>query len=242
MQNRTSTATSAAFSFGFGAVDPRALIWGNFGNDIMSLALIANTPQLILSFLYFVYNGLFTAMLTGHEWTSYAYNRKGLRVSRKPSRNQRSTYFLQLPYRFSVPLVILSATLHWLISQSIFVVAIDTYSVWDATQPDMSLAVVRTCGYSPISMLCVIIVGVAMLAAALGFGYTPYQRGMPLVGSCSLAISAACHPDQDREDKGTLLSEQKLQWGVVSTTEDGIGHCAFSSKEVTRIIKGRTYA
>ena len=40
---------------------------------------------------------------------------------------QRSTYYLQLPYVYSVPLTIASGTLHWLISESIFLVRIDTW-------------------------------------------------------------------------------------------------------------------
>jgi hypothetical protein len=240
-----STKTPLIFRFGFGAIDPRAVISGKgFPTDMVSLALIANLPQVILSFLYFAYNGLFTAMLMGYEWTSYAYIKKGLRVSQRPTGQQRSTYFLQLPYRFGIPLVVLSAMLHWLVSQSIFVVAIDMYDEWDqpiTTGIGWDGAVTRSCGYSPIAMLSVVVVGVSMMVAVIGCGLIPYKRGMPLAGSCSLAISAACHPVQDPEDANTLLSKQKLQWGVVSTSVDEIGHCAFSNKEVGTLVKGRTY-
>ena len=103
-------STRLSFSLGFGAVDPRTLISSNFfPNDIASLALIANFPQVLLSFIYFAYNGLFTAMLMGYEWTSYAYKKKGLRISRRPYGSQKSTYFLQLPYRFGIPMVPLSS-------------------------------------------------------------------------------------------------------------------------------------
>ena len=37
------------------------------------------------------------------------------------------------------------------------------------------------------------------------------------------------------------MSEQKLQWGVVSIDLDGFGHCAFSSEEVGPLVKGRMY-
>jgi hypothetical protein len=90
-------------------------------------------------------------------------------------------------------------------------------------------------------MLSVVVVGTFMMAVVIGCGIIPYKRGMPLAGSCSLAISAACHPEQDSEDASTLLSEQKLQWGVVNTSVDGIRHCAFSSREVGTLVKGRTY-
>jgi hypothetical protein len=98
-----------------------------------------------------------------------------------------------------------------------------------------------TCGYSPIAMLAVIIVGFFMVVAAVGFGYIPYKTGMPLAGSSSLAISATCHPEEDPGTGEDALSRQKLQWGVVSTGLDGVGHCAFSSKEVGPLQDGRVY-
>jgi hypothetical protein len=151
---------------GFGAVDSRALISGFVsGGDIVTLAIIANSPQVLLSFIYFAYNGLFTAMLMGYEWTSYSYKKKGLRISRKPSGFQRSTYFLQLPYRFGIPIAVLSGTLHWLVSQSIFVVSFDLYDARGSLQPFWMIPFIsKTCGFSPIAMLVVIIVGICMIS------------------------------------------------------------------------------
>jgi hypothetical protein len=222
-------STSDVFRFGFGAVDPRAFILGAFmPNDIVNLALTANSPQILLSFMYFAYNSLFTAMLMGYEWASHVHKRKGLRTSRKPLGAQRSTYFLQLPYQFGVPLIFVSGTLHWLVSQSIFVVALDVYDQYGGSDNSAvgfdTTAVTKTCGYSPIAMLAVVILGMFMVVAAIAFGHLPYKRGMPLVGSCSLAISAACHPGQHGEAGDASLSKQKLQWGVIRTRVDGIGH------------------
>jgi hypothetical protein len=243
--------SSTAFGLGFGAVEPRALIHKENRDDgwptnIMGLVLIANSPQVLLSFVYLLYNGLFTAMLTGYEWTSYAFKKKGLRISGKPCGSQRSTYFLQLPYRFSLPLVTISILLHWLVSQSIFVVAFNVYDHmghrnWDGHKEGEIEDGFLTCGYSPIAMLAVIIVGFFMVVAAVGFGYIPYKTGMPLAGSSSLAISAACHPEENLGTGEDALSRQKLQWGVVSTGLDGVGHCAFSSKEVGPLQDGRVY-
>lgn len=246
MNQFQSTSTYDALRFGFGTIDPRSVISGReFPTDMVSLTLIANLPQLVLSFLYFAYNGLFTAMLMGFEWLSYAHKRKGLRISRRPHEHQRSTYFLQLPYRFGLPLVILSGVMHWLVSQSIFVVAFDVYTERGVRQT-ISLgyefdAITQSVGYSPTAMLAVIVLGVLMVVAVIGIGYIPYKSGMPLAGSCSLAIGAACHLDQQVGAGDEVMSEQKLQWGVVSTSMDGIGHCAFSSDEVGPLTKGRMY-
>ena len=233
---------------GFGAVDARTVINGEndeFPTDVVSLALIANSPQVILSLIYFSYNATFTAMLMGFEWMTYARTPKGLRVSRRPVGDQRSTYFLQLPYRFGVPLVILSGALHWLVSQSIFLVAIDLYDEYgnlDRSSSTYYNPEWKTCGFSPVAMIAVVTIGCLMVVAIIGFGYMPYKRGMPLAGNSSRAISAACHPGQESESEGSVISEQKLQWGVVSTSVDSVGHCAFSSREVGTLVKGQQYA
>jgi hypothetical protein len=209
------------------------------------LALVANIPQLILSIIYFSYNGLLTAMLMGHEWTSYAHKRKGLRVSRKPAGMQRSTYFLQLPFKFGIPLSVFSVVLHWLVSQSVFVVIIDEYtSEGEPRFLDFYSPIEKgsRLGFSPMPMVDVLIVGTVMACSVIGFGFIPYKRGMPLAGSCSMAISAACHPRKTDESGSESRDwEQKLQWGVVETNAEGVGHCAFSTHHVEPLVQGRFY-
>lgn len=92
---------------------------------LLSNTFIANFPQVLPSMIYFTYNSLFTSLLLGAEWSSYARERKGLRVVAHPSGKQRATYFLQLPVRWAVSLMILSAIFHWLCSQNIFLVSIE---------------------------------------------------------------------------------------------------------------------
>jgi hypothetical protein len=226
-----------------GAVDPRTSMT-EMPTDLVSNAVIANTPQLILSLLYFSYSALFTAMLMGYEWASHAHKRKGLSVSRQCFGAQRSPYFLQLPYRFGIPLMVLSDTLHWLVSQSIFLIAIDFYdtfgkpgtdNIYLPTQLDY-----KTLGYSPLAITSVIVLGGLMVINIVASGCLPYKRGMPLAWSCSMAISAACHPTA-RVDDGDSIFERKLKWGVVSTGVDRLRHCAFSAGDVGAIVKGRLY-
>ncbi|KAF2475426.1 uncharacterized protein BDR25DRAFT_279479 [Lindgomyces ingoldianus] len=227
---------------GYGAVDPRAIISWEVSSTTGNI-LMANLAQPILSFLYFSYNGLFTCMLLGLEWSQYAHQRKGLRVSRTPSGAQRSTYFLQLPYRFALPLMVLSGILHWLVSQSIFLVAIDIYD--SEGRPDTLFSDSdgwKTCGYSPIAIISVLIFGIFMVAAGVGFGYWKFKPGIPLAGSCSAAISAACHSGEWDGVEGARAVCEIVQWGVVGKGGDGVGHCAFSSKEVERPEIGAVYA
>jgi hypothetical protein len=48
-----------------------------------------------------------------------------------------------------------------------------------------------------------------MFFCLAGLGFKPFKTAMPVAGSCSLAITAACHPAFDpNEDKSTVG-----QWG-----------------------------
>lgn len=85
-----------------------------------NLIVLANTPQLILSMCYFAYNGLFTRILCAFEWDKFSIMYRSLRVTHRKGPEQRSTYRLQLPYRWSIPLLLVSAILHWLYSNSLY--------------------------------------------------------------------------------------------------------------------------
>lgn len=193
----------------------------------MKIHMLTSADQLVLSFLYFLFNGICTCMLLAKEWSEYAYKRKTLRVS-LPIEGQRSTYFLQLPYKYAIPLLIFSGALHWFVSQSIFLANINEYGVHGLSSEDSY----STCGYSPIAMIFVIILGSLLILLELALGFRTYKPGIPLAGSCSKKISAACHiPENELE----LHPEQgPLQWGVVPGVFDKNGnpHCSFSSKSV----------
>ena len=85
-----------------------------------------------------------------------------------------------------------------------------------------------TCGWSPLAVLLVICGGVLMIAGAIGMGRRKYQPGMPLGGTNSAVIAAACHVAGEEEN----IECKKVKWGVVGEYDtDGTGHCAFSSGE-----------
>ncbi|OAP57066.1 hypothetical protein AYL99_09179 [Fonsecaea erecta] len=229
---------------GFGKVTQAAVIdgWhvgvnGSPSSKILSSILIANLPQTIFSFLYLNLNGVLTSMWLASEWSDFAKQRKTLRVSR-PKGAQRSTHFLQLPYKAAVPLMILSGSLHWLISQSIFLAVVAEYNA-DGTLFDPIY--IASCGFSPLAMIVVLALGGVLVVATLGLAMTMrYDASIPLVGSCSAAIAAACHqPTWD-----TDASLKAVQWGVIPGVVDslGVGHCAFSSGEVEPVQEGRGYA
>ena len=94
---------------------------------------------------------------------------------------------------------------------------------------------ISTCGYSCIAIIFVIIVGFIMVVVGILNGFRRFKPGMPLAGSCSAAINAACHTPP--EDVGAAVLP--VMWGVVSKADDGVEHCAFSSQEVSLPVAGR---
>ncbi|KAF3805185.1 hypothetical protein GCG54_00010461 [Colletotrichum gloeosporioides] len=232
---RLELGTSQITKYGLGIVHSATIlnIFSSGANTLLLNVIIVNLPQLLLSITYFNYNALYTCISLATEWDRFCGGtKKGLRVSTKQQGDQRETYFLQLPYRYSLPLAALSSGIHWLMSQSIFLVRIEKYAGDNFTET-------TSCGWSPVGTACVVIAGsnlVGFLVAAasrrLRYG------GIPVAGSCSAAIAAACHPDPS---EGDSLATLPLSWGVVSTT-DYMGHCSFSSKDVERPMEGGFYA
>jgi hypothetical protein len=110
----------------------------NIGLSFVGALVFANMPQLLLSFCYFIYNAFFTRLQVEKEWNSYAGSFKPLRVS-YPVGEQTSTYRLQLPYRWCIPLVALSTLLHWLVSNSIFIFVSEGGKTLTAPPPQISM-------------------------------------------------------------------------------------------------------
>lgn len=219
----------------FGAVTSKSLIGGSSPgtkSGVLLTVIIANSPQVLLSFLFLTYNSLFTCMLLADELNDYARKRKPVRVT-SPTGNQRSTYRLQLPYRYGIPLLVISGTLHWLVSQSLFLARVVSY---DDDGQEVTLRSYSTVGYSCIAILTVIVFGTIVVLLGILTGFRRYKPGIPLVGSCSAAISAACH--RPKEDHNA--ADKPVMWGVVSS-ENGIGHCCFTSFEVTPPVEGKLY-
>lgn len=77
-----------------------------------------------------------------------------------------------------------------------------------------------------------------MLAGVIN-GCRHFKGDIPLVGSCSAAISASCH----RVDDDSKAAEKWLMWGIVDGERgDDVGHCCLSSFEVGALIVGHLYA
>ena len=204
-----------------------------FDTSMLGGVMLANVGQLVPSYLYVMLNSLFTCMLVGYEWSPYSSHRKPLRVT-SPVGKQRSTHYLQLPLTYGVPLMVLSALIHWGASESIFYVQM---RVLDRDRHVPPKPTISTCAYSPNALILLLVLGTLVIAWAPILAHRRFPFGMALTSSSSAAISAACHPRLDGSDASVL----PLQWGVVST-EGECGHCSFSSMPVSSPAPSQRYA
>lgn len=224
--------------FKWGAASQLQLSFSNSSFDarrILLNAWLANTPQVILSAAYFLVNRICTSLCLAREWNRLSVVRKPLRVT-NPTGNQRSTYFLSLPYRWAIPLTVISGLLHWLLSQSLFLARLEIRDINRNLIPSQSRC---ACGYSPLSILIFSLTWIGLLLVVLNLLLRKMDQRVPLTKNCSLVISAACHPPPDDVDPQL----QSVQWGVVPSRYGGdIGHSTFTSKEVAAPENGKHYA
>ncbi|KAF2807166.1 uncharacterized protein BDZ99DRAFT_447454 [Mytilinidion resinicola] len=213
------------------------LIMANQTRAFLACVLFANMFQVLCSFNYLLINSLFTSILVACEWLNMTRHRRPLRVS-FPVKLQRSSYFLSLPLRYAIPLSGSSMLLHWLISQSVFVVQTAGWNADGSRNYEYDASRV---GWSTMGIIFSLVAGCVIVFTALLLGFRKLPRSAmfaPLVRTCSAAISAQCHrPPKDRE--AHLLP---VQWGVVSW--DGrkeVGHCSVATVRVAPPIPGHIY-
>lgn len=237
LYNDQSYNTGKRTYWKWGASSERQLLAGSQAFDakgVLYNALLANSPQLLLSISYVALNRICTSMCFIGEWNDHAIRRKPLRVT-TPVGQQRPSYFLQLPYRWAVPLTIMSGLLHWLLSQSIFLVRLDVRYVDGNLIKNISKS---TCGYSSLSLVVFSLTYFLLLSIVYGLRHRLLHIAIPPVEHCSLMISAACHPPPDDVDPQLGL----VQWGVVRSRFGGdIRHCSFMSEKVSPPEEGMVY-
>ncbi|KAG6362579.1 hypothetical protein INS49_007671 [Diaporthe citri] len=161
--------------------------------------LMANTPQLILSFCYFALNSFLTRIQVEEEWNSYSRSYKPLRVS-NPKGQQVSHYRLQLPYKYSIPLIGMSIVLHWVLSNAIFLTIIEG-GFWANINQDASMAAgfgvsddsYIAVGVSGSAILALFVISSVLCISLALFSLRKLSGDMVSGGTNSLVMSAACH-------------------------------------------------
>ncbi|KAH8176407.1 adenosine/AMP deaminase domain-containing protein [Sarocladium implicatum] len=241
--NRTSPMGRRGQTFSHSITNGILNTDGSPPERLRGLAITANSPQLLLSVSYLVYNSLYTRMCVEKEWSLYAMAPRSLRVTH-PKGSQRSTYRLQLPYRYSIPLIAASALLHWLVSNALYLFVLEGgfYSLnftgfpgyAPTVDPDyksgLSSDAYLAIGYSTVAILAVLATSCALLAVPWFLYLRRNRSPMPVGGSNSMVISAACHSFPVAEQAaGTTTTEQKQ--GYETLAEEDPDHLSRSDLE-----------
>lgn len=217
------------------------------GGGILAAFIVTNIPQVLISYIYVGLNNMLTTMLVMAEWCGYTAasenSPKGLRVSSPlPQTQQRSTYFLSLPRRWSIPISIIITIIHWLVSQGLLFLQFDIHtSGWEEPSTVNSTSYIFLAKATIWFVIVPVLIASLFALFCLGF-LKKYAPHMPLAGCCSASIAAACQPsrlacDVSGSNKSfpSDLAEKKLKWGVVERPEQsefGIGHATFSADDV----------
>jgi hypothetical protein len=208
----------------------------------ITTVFLVNLPQAVITMIYAIYNNVLTRILLAAEYNSYAAERKPLRVS-FPIGEQRATYWLSIPYRYSIPFLGLFTLAHWLCSQAIsFIQFVPRNSAGD-------FLLDRQLNGLALSSLGIKIMMIPVLLGTVGIVILMQRNfksaAMPLAMNCSAAISAACHPPEGDEHAG----EKPVMWGEVDFEVANLGtilgtgladletecrHCSFTSKQDVR--------
>ncbi|PVI07420.1 hypothetical protein DM02DRAFT_666754 [Periconia macrospinosa] len=215
----------------------------NFGDA--SVVVSGNIPSLAVSGIYLCLNYQLTLMVQLRDWTRFASRRQALRVSNpEPDSDQISTYWLSLPHRYSIPLLLASASWGWLVSQTLFILR---YEIYDeillelhptfGSVHEKSLAL----GFSAIGIVYSIGFGLIIFCVSVAIGFCKCAPGMPLGPSNSLVIAAACHPpERDRH-----AARKLVKWGAIpegsAESNNMLHHCTITSQRVEYPVEGRWY-
>lgn len=217
---------------------------------MLDSVVVANIPQLVITMSYYGYNNLMTTMLAAAEYDSYGVSYKSLRVTwPEKDSQQKSTYWLSIPYQYAVPTLVLYVVLHWLVSQSIFYVLRIPYTTQGEAVWSNSIS---TLGFSPLPIFCALLVGSFMICLLILLSLKRFKSNMPLAGSCSAVISAACHPPKYENPDSIALG--LVKWGETRSSsgevvdgfrreiDDGKGHCSFTGLDTVQPALTNLYA
>ena len=206
----------------------------------IATVLCVNTPQAVISIIYSVYNNTLTRLLLASEYNKYAVEKRPLRVS-FPTGKQRSTYWLSIPYRYTIPLLTLFTLAHWLSSQAFSLVQIVPITIQGEHDRSRVMVGVAT---SSLGMKLMAIPVLVALVAIFVLMFRKFQSAaMPIAMNCSSAISAACHPpvsDTDAAEKPVVWGEVEVNVASLSTAlgpgvedfQTECRHCSFTSQGV----------
>lgn len=228
---------------GFGYVNLNILPIFQYLTSQVKLSLLVNLPQIILTILFIITHGIWSAIFTAREYSSFAFKAQYIRSS-FPTEKQKCQWTLNMPTIWGVTFLTVHILLQLCMSQSIFVINFSTYNE-DGTIDSRSGAI-SNLNFSPLATICSLVgMGVILISLLLLALQRFPSRCPPIFANCSAAISAACQSGDLYETN----TDMKLIWGWNSTWSNGVGHCSFSNDDyspsgelrVSSVIPGRYY-
>ncbi|OQO13942.1 hypothetical protein B0A48_00817 [Cryoendolithus antarcticus] len=240
-------------SQGLGVINPAFIIPETVCWDVLSTVVLANTPQLFISGAYFSFNYLLTTMLLCKAFSEYAASGKSnaaaeaartstndglpLRVSEPVKQSEQiGNWQMSLPWAYSIPLFISMFLLHLFTSLALFAVRVGSYASTGERRSYLSGV-----GWSMRGIIAAVAVGAVMILGLAGLAvFGKMDRGAPVVGSCSVAIAAACHARADDRNVGL----KRVRFGVVQEVNvdgEAVGRVGFGSSGVRPLKEGEEY-
>ncbi|KAI1116401.1 hypothetical protein F5Y14DRAFT_439852 [Nemania sp. NC0429] len=227
----SSKATDYNYSYSFDHAS--TVIAAEFALSYYSALLLVNAPQLIFSSCYYVYNAIITRLHVEKEWDSFSSGFRPLRVS-YPAGEQTSSYRLQLPYSYSIPMIAISISFHFFISNAVYLLLaeggqlklelVESLSILPLFHLSQGSAVAL--GYSPFFFLVLFIASfVLIICSPVLLGLQKLRYTTNAGGCSSLVISAACHPsdratDEQTSEEGSSSSRHSLLDGRTSSGDE----------------------
>ena len=215
---------ASLWRLGFGAPHQDAIvIYDIHTTGLIGMALLANIPQLFLAAVWLLYMGIMTSMFLAADWARFGTQGQTLQVS-SPRGQQRGSWLLGAPPIFGVFLLILQIILHWLVSQSIFVISMQIRTP-DGSIPTATIPSFVNAGFSPVGIIFSVVVSGILVLSVVAMAVRRFPAGAPpVVATCSAAISATCHMPRGMDHMGLVY--ERLRWGQCGDVVHGVAHCS----------------
>ena len=232
------TSASALLEQGLGQTRTHSLIGGVFrddvfGVDIVRHVLFANVFQLLISFFYLISNNILTCQLAAAEFVAFLRHKDSLRVSAPKNLLHHSSHFLSLPWDYAVPQLVMFTLLHWLVSQSVFLVQTTGFGA-GPNAPRLPGADASRIGWSPSGIVGTTMCGVVLVVGLVLNSFRRFSgvpRDVPRMATESSALAACCQRLPDDDD--AFLYPVTL--GIVSEGGRGMDRLTFTSSLSSRV-------
>ena len=215
---------ASLWRLGFGAPHQDAIVLYDISElNFIGMAMLANIPQIFLAAVWLLYMGIMTSMFLAADWATFGTSGHTLQVS-SPAGRQRGSWLLGAPPSYGVFLLVLQMVLHWLVSQSIFVISV-SFRTPDGSVPTRSPSGFVNAGFSPVGIIFSVIVSGLLVLSVIVMAMRRMPLGAPpVVATCSAAISAACHMPSGMDSMGLVY--ERLRWGQNGDVVHGVAHCS----------------